>query len=53
MRAKIHNNKLSIYEDYKIDGKPFFEIVKPVGHGCKINCPKKHEGKKVLVAILK
>ena len=53
MRVIRENGILRAFQEYEIEDNPFFETVKPIGNGCKINCSKKYEGKKVLVAVLK
>lgn len=53
MILKNENGLIKISREYEIEGDPYIEIVKTFGNGCRINCSKKYEGKRVLVAILK
>lgn len=53
MKIKREDGILKVFEEYPLEAEPFIEIVKPSGHGAKINCPKKFLDKKVVVGILK
>ncbi|MBI2559008.1 DUF2080 family transposase-associated protein [Candidatus Woesearchaeota archaeon] len=47
------NGILQIFQEIEIDGDPLFESAKTFGNGSHVICPKKFEGKKVLIAVIK
>ena len=53
IKALRKNGILQVFQEVEIDGNPIFESVKAFGNSSHVICPKKFEGKKVLVAVLK
>ncbi len=54
MEAKAiqRTNTLGTLQEWKIEGEPFVETVKPFGNGARICCPSKYLNRKVLVVVL-